>query len=135
NALKDSSLLADGKAKEFYIQISDIIRRYIEGRYFIVALELTTFEVIEKLKYSDVTPEIVQLIQEFLEFCDLVKFAKYQPADEENSDMIDKAFEVVERSKLIYDQPQEALKETAEIEQQEPVERAQILVDNLEEPK
>ena len=102
NALKESSLLAEGKVKEFYIKISEIIRRYIEGRYFIIALEMTTFDLIENLSAAEIEPTNVQMIQEFLEICDLVKFAKYRPTEEENSTTINKAFEIVDQTKLVY---------------------------------
>lgn len=102
-ALKASTLLAEGNVKEYYIQMSEIIRRYIEGRYFIVALEMTTCELIQNLRNSEVEPENIQLIQEFLEFCDLIKFAKYSPSDVENDASISKAFELVDRTKLVYD--------------------------------
>lgn len=104
NALRASSLLPEGRIKEYYIQVSEIIRRYIEGRYFIMALELTTFELIEKLRTSGVETEIVQMIHNFLDDCDLVKFAKYQPAAKDNAEIIERAIEIVERTKLVYDQ-------------------------------
>jgi hypothetical protein len=108
NALKESRLRNEGKIKEFYIQLSEIIRRYIEGRYFIVALEHTTFELIEELKGSEVDPADVNMIHEFLEICDLVKFAKYLPKSKETEDTLDRAFELIERTKLIYDIPLES---------------------------
>lgn len=119
--LKSSLLLAEGRVKEYYIRVSEIIRRYIEGRYFIVALELTTYELIEKLRAADVEPEIVQLIQEFLDACDLVKFAKYQPTEDENQQVIERAFEIVERTKLVYDQPAAEPAQTTGVSQSEAV--------------
>ncbi|MFQ5674975.1 MAG: hypothetical protein ACE5G1_03690 [bacterium] len=110
-ALKASSLLAEGKAKQFYIEISEIIRRYIEGRYFIIAMELTTHELIETLKSAHVSSEEIDIIYDFLAKCDMVKFAKHRPSDSENLANIDLAFEIVERTKLIY--------ETGEIESEE----------------
>lgn len=132
--LKSSSLLAEGRVKEYYIRVSEIIRRYIEGRYFICALELTTYELIERLRAADVEPEMVQLIQEFLDACDLVKFAKYRPTADENQQVLERAFEIVERTKLVYDQP------AAETEQPEPAQRevsqrAPVLTEEVEEAK
>ncbi len=108
NALRASSLLAEGRIKEYYIQVSEIIRRYIEGRYFIIALELTTFELIEKMRAAEVETEIVQMIHDFLDNCDLVKFAKYQPTEKENVEIIERAVEIVERTKLVYDLSEKA---------------------------
>ncbi|RMD88574.1 MAG: hypothetical protein D6813_11875, partial [Calditrichaeota bacterium] len=81
--LRESSLIQEGKIKEFFVQISEIIRNYIEGRYFVPALEMTTFELLENLRQNQIEDGIIQTIAEFLEICDLVKFAKYQPSSEE----------------------------------------------------
>lgn len=102
-ALQAGSLLADGEIKEYYVRMSDIIRRYIEGRYFIVALELTTFELIKDLRTADVDPQHVDLFQNFLDFCDLVKFAKLIPTASEHESILQQAFTVVENTKLVYD--------------------------------
>jgi len=102
-ALTATPLLDNGEIKEYYIRMSDIIRRYIEGRYFIVALELTTFELINDLRKGDVEPQHVELFQEFLDLCDLVKFAKLVPTAAENESALQKAFAIVENTKLVYD--------------------------------
>lgn len=110
--LEASSLLTEGKVKEYYIEISEIIRHYIEGRYFIVALELTTFELLQKLESENIEAESIRMIQEFLESCDLAKFAKYVPSDEENRAALSRGVEIVEKTMLVY-------QEQAEEEQQE----------------
>ncbi|NIR47832.1 protein BatD [candidate division KSB1 bacterium] len=137
NALKDSTLLAEGRVKEYYIRVSEIIRHYIEGRYFIVALELTTTELIENLRSAEIDVEHEHLIHEFLELCDLVKFAKFQPSEQENADVLDRAFEIVEKTKLIYDRPEEET-ETSEQEVSESEASTtdeEVLAENVEEPK
>jgi len=111
-ALKESSLLQEGKVKEFYIRISEVIRRYIEGRYFIVAMELTTFELLENLRSSEISEEEIEMFHEFLSTCDLVKFAKYKPTSAKNSTNLGKAFEIVERTKLVYEEPEETEEST-----------------------
>lgn len=101
--LQQSSLLQEGKVKQFYIELSDIIRHYIEGRYFIVALELTTAELIADLQETNVEPEHVQLIHAFLQRCDLVKFAKYMPTETEIAQDVESAFRIVDETKLVYE--------------------------------
>ncbi len=103
SALRASSLLAEGRVKEYYIELSEIIRRYIEGRYFITALELTSLELISDLRRADVEVENIELIQSFLEVCDLVKFAKLIPPPAQNEAVTQKAFDLVEKTKLLYD--------------------------------
>lgn len=102
--LRKSDLLANGEVKAYYIAVSEIIRRYIEGRYFITALELTTPELIENLRQAEFSEEEIDLIADFLEKCDLVKFAKYVPEADQNTAILEQAFEIVQRTKLVYDQ-------------------------------
>jgi len=97
--LRQSDLLARGEIKLFYIHISEIIRRYVEGRYGIDAMEMTTTELLERLRQDTMPEEHVLLVQEFLEACDLVKFAKYIPTEEENERALSLAFEIVDRTK------------------------------------
>lgn len=103
NALKESTLLREGKLKAFYICMSEIIRKYVEGRYFIVALELTTHELVEELQGAELEKPHIDLFQGFLESCDLVKFAKFIPSSNEVQAILKQAFDLVEQTKLIYD--------------------------------
>ncbi len=105
--LKASSLLTDGKIKQYYIELSEIIRRYIEGRYFIIALEMTTFELVEELRMAEIEEENIVMIHDFLNRCDLVKFAKYKPQAEQHTETLDSAFALVEQTKVLYEIPLE----------------------------
>jgi len=111
-ALQESDLLASGAVKAYYVRVSEIIRQYIEGRYFVPALELTTYELMFKLQQAEINPQETELIGDFLEKCDLVKFAKYRPGDDENREILDRAFEIVDATKLIYDQAESETPET-----------------------
>ncbi|MGD8867266.1 MAG: BatD family protein [Gemmatimonadales bacterium] len=77
--LEREGLLDSGKIKAHYIEVSDIIRTYIEGRYGIEALELATHEVMAGLQSVELVPEMRQEFEWFFEECDLVKFAKLIP--------------------------------------------------------
>lgn len=111
--LRESPLLAQGDIKEFHVRASEIIRRYVEGRYFIVALEMTSFELLQDLQQGEVESENTQIIQEFLEICDLVKFAKFLPTAAQSIELLGKAVEIVEKTKLIYDVPVEEQSDVA----------------------
>lgn len=104
-ALLNSSLLADGKVKEFYIEISDIIRHYIEGRYFVVALEMTTAQLVHNLEAGKVETENIEIIHQFLSACDMVKFAKYIPSDAENQQAIEQAKDIIIRTRIVLEPP------------------------------
>lgn len=87
--IRHSDLLADGKTGDYFDRVSDAVRRYLGGRYGFEAteqgyngLETTTGEMLELLRR--VRPPVTELprIQEFLDECDLVKFANLEPTRE-----------------------------------------------------
>lgn len=78
NRLQHSDLIRRGHLKLYFFQMSEILRHYFERRYAIKALESTTVEVLRDLK-EQLSSEQIQLIDEALSFCDLAKFAKYEP--------------------------------------------------------
>jgi len=85
NALSESELLGKGNFKEYFDQLTDILREYIEGRFGIAALELSTYETMENLRNAnlglDSTLEafFVDKTEELLRRADLIKFAKFLP--------------------------------------------------------
>lgn len=93
-ALKKKDLIGQGKIKEFYIEISDITRHYIENRFKIKAPEMTTEEFFFEVKeHPQFNAGHKTLLKDFLFCCDLVKFAKYFPPKQE----LDSAFEAAEK--------------------------------------
>ena len=100
-ALVASDLLAKGRVKEYYIELSDILRNYVQGRYYITALEKTTSELIESMNNEEVPSDHVNVLHAFLSKCDMVKFAKYVPADSENSETTQLGFDFVNATKLV----------------------------------
>ena len=83
NKLFDSDLLRKGKIKEYFLTLSEILRRYFEARFQISAVESTTTEVLRDLKQKDLPKELREKIEETLETADLVKFAKWRPTASE----------------------------------------------------
>ena len=83
DALDREGLMTQGLVKEYHDRLSDILRQYIEGRYQIVALDRTTEELYREMRRVRIERGALDEILRFLEACDLVKFAKYQPAPQE----------------------------------------------------
>jgi len=75
-------LFEKGLIKEYYIELSEIIRRYIEHRFNISTMERTTYEIIRDLNRADIIREQLNEISDFLYASDLVKFAKVRPDTE-----------------------------------------------------
>ncbi|MDZ7266382.1 MAG: hypothetical protein ONB48_04095 [candidate division KSB1 bacterium] len=86
--LRRSDLPARGEIKLFYSILSEIVRRYLEGRYQVGALEMTTCEVLEHCKRLDAAPQACDLLREILEQSDLVKFAKFIPPAEQHERLL-----------------------------------------------
>jgi hypothetical protein len=88
--LKLKKYIDQGFIKDFYCELSLIIRHYIENRFDIRAPEMTTEEFLETVRASStLTNAQKELLRNFLEQSDMVKFAKYGPLPEE----IQKSFE------------------------------------------
>jgi hypothetical protein len=83
NALRDllaQGLIEAGEVEEFYVRLSAIVRRYIEDRFRLRAPERTTEEFIrEAISSRLLSHEHQMLTRDFLEQCDLVKFARHRP--------------------------------------------------------
>jgi hypothetical protein len=93
-------LVGAGKIKEFYERISDILRHYIEHRFSLRAPERTTEEFLAELTNTEVLPDAEkQRLGEFLQHCDLVKFAKYNPTTEQIQETFDLVKDFIEKTK------------------------------------
>ena len=83
-----------GKVKEYYFELSNIARHYIENRFRLKAPEMTTEEFLFSLKESDILSGTYKnLLKKFLNLCDIVKFAKYAP----NEEAIEKSFKITKK--------------------------------------
>jgi len=92
--LVGQNLIEAGKIKEFYEGISDILRHYIEHRFDLRAPERTTEEFLFEIQYSTaLSMSDKENLGEFLKHCDMVKFAKYDPTNEQ----IQKTFDLVKK--------------------------------------
>ena len=95
-ALREMRLIEKGLIKEYYIRISDIIRAYIENRYGISAMDRTTWELFQEMKSKIIERPHADKINNFLEDCDMVKFAKYKPDQKEIEEAYKRAEEIID---------------------------------------
>jgi len=83
------NLAEQGQSKEFYERISHILRVYIENCFGLKVVEQTTEEFFHDLKSSSLfSTDQKLLLKKFLDHCDLVKFAEYQPDRDETEKTI-----------------------------------------------
>jgi hypothetical protein len=101
-AIAGEKLVEQGRIKEFYEKLSGCLRQYIENRFQLRAPEQTTEEFLEQLKTSDALKlEHKQELERFLGHCDLVKFARYQPSNEQINESLTMAESFIERTKSV----------------------------------
>ena len=99
-ALVKEDLVGAGKIKEFYERISDILRHYIEHRFSLRAPERTTEEFLAELANTEALPvSQKQRLGEFLQHCDLVKFAKHNPTTQQIQETFDLVKDFIEKTK------------------------------------
>jgi hypothetical protein len=95
--LLSRKLVEQGQIKLFYLELSEIIKRFLGSKLGVISLERTTEEFTRDLRAISVPSAQYRMIREFLEDCDLVKFAKYQPGREEVE-------QIVSRSRAMIDE-------------------------------
>lgn len=94
--LENKKLWQNNQIKEYYIELSDILRTYIEERFLINALEQTTDEIMMQLRLTDITEISKLTLVPVLRLADLVKFAKENPVGMENEEMMQRAKDFIQ---------------------------------------
>lgn len=90
---------ADG-IDAFYVELSGIVRRYLERRFDLRSPELTTEEFFEVARRSpDLKAELRALLHAFLSRADLVKFAGHRPVPEEVEESLEAAARVLKETR------------------------------------
>lgn len=108
--LRNLDLVSKGLIKEYYYRLSDIVRHYIENRFKLMAPERTTEEFLAEMTITDKLSGMhKELVGNFLEHCDMVKFAAYGPDSREIENSFDSA-------KKLVDETKEALEESEVIQ-------------------
>jgi len=85
--------------KPFVIAVSDTARTYLEERFNFHAPERTTEEFLRELAGTKLLlPDQKESLGNFLESCDLVKFAKYEPGENELRGLHSSAVRLIEET-------------------------------------
>lgn len=97
--IKEEKIWQSEDSKEYYTQLTDTLRQYIKERYGFNALEMTSFEIIQKLQEVN-DEEAISELRELFQTADLVKFAKYSTLINENDRNLVSAIEYINQTKL-----------------------------------
>lgn len=88
-------LIEKGLIKDFYTLISEVLRRYIERKYGVLAMELPTTFIVRAIVGRGLMSGCRDRVRELLEVCDLVKFARHVPPDETTLATVGRARDIV----------------------------------------
>lgn len=101
-AIRAANLVGEALYEEFYVRVSEAVREYLGRRYNLSltdkqGLELTTWELMDHLRQVS-WPRGVSVIdvETLLVDCDMVKFARYAPTQEEADEILGRSFRLVE---------------------------------------
>lgn len=113
--IKGEKLWQQDKIKQYYSEVTEVLREYIEGRFEIPAMEQTSEETLAAFKYrQDLLDEKnYNSLKQILNLADMVKFAKFIPLPDENNMVLVDAYFFVNETK------KEAVKPAGKTEQTE----------------
>lgn len=104
NKLNEDKLWQEGQLKLYYTRLTDILREYLDSRFSINAMEMTSTEILTSLRSNKETKLVEKNMKQILEVADFVKFAKMSPLPEDNESAMRNAINFVE---LTIPQPEE----------------------------
>ncbi|GBU08054.1 hypothetical protein AwDysgo_13850 [Bacteroidales bacterium] len=116
--IKAQKLWQQGKQKEYHSLLTDALRKYIEDRFGVSALEMTTSEIVDALASSPEISSVKNDLKQILVLSDYVKFAKFNPLPDENDLSLRNAYLFVDSTKRAVEEvpgnplPQEDSKES-----------------------
>lgn len=96
--LESARYWQNGQAREYYFELSYILREYIEGRFKVPALESTTESILSSIGSKLKSESQQQRLRAMLQMAELAKFAKFTPTERENLDNMNLAREFVKQT-------------------------------------
>lgn len=100
DALRDRFPPPPLRAKAYYVEMSEAVREYLEGRYGIDAPERTTEEIAFLFRGVRVGQRFVDRVVQWLTRCDLVKFARHTPAEAQVRADLEEAYRFVRETAI-----------------------------------
>lgn len=97
--IREQKLWQQGRSKEYYTQLTDTLRRYLAERFYINAMEMTSYEIIQIVSKNEDCKPVYQNLQQILNLSDFVKFAKLNPLPDENNMSLQNAYLFIDETK------------------------------------
>ena len=106
-ALKQRQLWQNGQEKEYFTGLTDILRVYIDRRFGINAVEMTSTQIVATLKERGETRAVNEQLTMILEMADIVKFAAVRPLADDNELAYQRAVNFVEETRPVVETPEQ----------------------------
>lgn len=112
--LKSRNLWQNGQEKEYYTALTDILRVYIDRRFGINAVEMTSTQIMDKIRQNEDAHIAKEQLNNVLEIADFVKFANMHTLADDNEIAFQRAVNFVEQTKPLPQPNEEDGKEDAQ---------------------
>lgn len=99
SALDQRQLWQKGEIKAYQSELTHIMRQYIEERYDVPALEMTSSEIKKSLIKLKLDDQLIAKMDDILQIADVVKFAKGKVGPEINQQFMSDSIDWVQRTK------------------------------------
>jgi len=99
--IQGKKLWQQEQTKQYYIELSDVLREYLENRYHLKTHEKTTDEILSDLRRIEIADENKGILKQILVLSDLVKFAKEKPLPVENEQTLEQAINFVKNTQQL----------------------------------
>ena len=85
DAIKEKKIWQQGQVKEYYTQLTDVVREYISRRFEVSSVEQTSDETLRDIRpLLSERKDLYDQLRKMLTLADLVKFAKWSTTPDEN---------------------------------------------------
>lgn len=99
--LKAKNLWENGMEKEYFTELTDILREYLYNRFGINAMEMTTNQIMRTLADQADVRDKRDYVRRILAIADFVKFAKVRPLPADNVEAYDNAVNFVRETTVV----------------------------------
>jgi hypothetical protein len=117
--IKIARLWQQGRNKEYYSDITDVLRKYVLDRFGVLAMEMTSDEILSEIYRLNDAHSVYSTLKQILKLADLVKFAKYVPLPDDSEITLLNAYLFVNQTKIEELKLQEKEKSRGESEETE----------------
>lgn len=101
NELKSKQLWQNGEEKQYHTELTRVMRQYVEDRYDVQALEMTTSQLKRAMSEKGIESSVISRFTDILQIADKVKFAKGKTGPEINEKFMGDAVEIVNETKQL----------------------------------